>query len=133
MRTYVALTVAISWSGLLLVGGAGFFARSSWKTDPQFLPAIQTMLLGPPVAGILCTFLFSGTSGLRELFGRLIRWRVDGRWYAVAWLAAPLLQGGVLAILSRSAPVYLPAIVNASDRAGLGLPAIAYRLVGGLV
>lgn len=133
VRTYFAMTLAISWSGLLMVGGAGFFAGSNWQTDPSFLPAIQTMLLGPPVAGILSTLLFSGTTGLRELFARLIRWRVDGRWYAVALLAAPFVQGGVLGVLSLSAPVYSPAIVTSSDRAGLLLPAIAYGLVGGLV
>ena len=35
--------------------------------------------------------------------------------------------------LSLSSPIYLPAIVSSSDRAGLLLPAIAYGLVGGLV
>ena len=133
VRTYFALTIVISWSGLLMVGGAGFFAGSSWQTDPRFLPAIQTMLLGPPVAGILSTILFSGRTGLRELLVRLIRWRVHRRWYAVALLGAPLIQGGVLVALSLSSPVYLPAIVNSNDRAGLLLPAIAYGLVGGLV
>ena len=130
---YIALTLAISWSGLLLVGGAGLFAGSNWRTDPQFLPAIQTMLLGPPVAGILCTFLFSGTAGLRDLLVRLSRFRVDGRWYAVALLGAPLLQGGVLLALSLAAPVYRPAILDSSDSAGLLLPAFAYGILGGVV
>jgi len=133
VRTYFALTLAISWTGLVLVGGAGFFAGSSWQTDPRFLPAIQTMLLGPPVAGILCTSLLSGTTGLRDLLARVIRWRVRGRWYAVALLGAPLIQGGVLLALSLSARVYLPPIVTSADRAGLLLPAVAYGLVGGLV
>jgi len=132
VRTYFALTLAISWSALVLVGGAGFFTGSSWATDPRFLPAIQAMLLGPPVAGILSTLLFSGTTGLRDLLARLIRWRTHLRWYAVALLAAPLLQGGVLLVLSLASPIYLPAIVSTSDRTGLLLPAIAYGLVGGL-
>ncbi|NLP10450.1 CPBP family intramembrane metalloprotease [bacterium] len=133
VRTYFALTITLSWSGLLMVGGAGLVAGSNWQTDPRFLPAIQTMLLGPPVTGILCTILFSGTAGLRDLLVRLIRWRVHVRWYAVALLGAPLVQGSVLMALSLSSPVYLPAIVNASDRAALLLPAIAYGLLGGLV
>lgn len=133
MRTYFALTFAISWSGLLIVGGAGFLAGSSWETDPQFLPAIQTMLLGPSVAGILCTILLSGASGLRELIGRLIRWRVRGRWYAAALFSAPLIQGSVLMALSFSAPLYLPPIITSSERADLLLPAIAYGIVGGLM
>ena len=133
VQTYFALTIVISWSGLLMVGGAGFFAGSSWQSDPRFLPAIQAMLLGPPVTGILCTMLFSGTTGLRELLVRLSRWRICGRWYAVALLGAPLIQGGVLVVLSLISPVYLPSIVNSSDKAGLLLTAIVYGLVGGLV
>lgn len=133
VRTYFALTFAISWGGLLMVGGAGFFAGTSWETDPQFLPAIQTMLLGPPVAGILCTILFSGTSGIGELLGRLIRWRVRGRWYAVALFSAPLIQGSVLMALSLSAPSYLPPIVSSNERAELLLPATAYGIVGALM
>lgn len=116
-----------------MVGGAGILAGSDWQTDPRFLPAIQAMLLGPPVAGVLCTILLSGTTGLREVLLRLIRWRVHGRWYAIALLGAPLIQGGVLVALSLGSPVYLPAIVNSTDRAGLLLLAIAYGLVGGLL
>jgi membrane protease YdiL (CAAX protease family) len=133
VRTYFALTLAISWSGLLAVGGSGLFSGTSWQTDPRFLPAIQTMLLGPPVAGILCTVLFSGTTGLREVIRRLARWRVHARWYAIALLAAPLLQGGVLLALSLGARTFLPAIVTSSDRAGLLLSGIAYGLIGGLI
>lgn len=133
VRTYFVLTLAISWGGLLMVGGAGIFAGSSWQTDPTFLPAIQTMLLGPPLAGILSTILFSGTDGLRELFARFTRCRVHGRWYAVALLGAPLIQGGVLAALSLSDPVYLPPILTSSDKLGLLLPAITYGIVGGLL
>lgn len=133
VRTFFALTLAISWSGLLMVGGAGFFAGSSWETDPRFLPAIQAMLLGPPVAGVLCTILFSGTRGLRELLGRLLRWRVRGRWYAVALFGAPLIQGSVLMALSLSAPSYLPPIITSSERVDLLLPAIGYGIVGGFM
>jgi uncharacterized protein len=133
VRTYFVLTLALSWSGLLIVGGSGFFSGSAWQTDPRFLPAIQAMLVGPPVAGILCTILFSGAAGLREVLVQMVRWRVRSRWYAVALLGAPLVQGNVLLALSLVAPVYLPAIVTSSDRVGLLLPAIAYGLVGGLV
>jgi len=133
VRFYFALTLALSWSGLLVVGGGGLLAGSSWQTDPRFLPAIQTMLFGPPIAGILSIVLFSGTGGIRDLLVRLVRWRVHGRWYAMALLGAPLVQGGVLATLSLSAPVYLPAIVTSSEKTALVLPAIAFGLVGGVM
>jgi uncharacterized protein len=45
----------------------------------------------PSLLGILLTALFSGTSGLFELFGRLGRVRVPLRWYAVVLLLLPAL------------------------------------------
>lgn len=131
--TYFALTLAISWCGLILVGGPGFFQGSSWQADPRFLPAIQTMLLGPPVAGLSLTVFHSGTKGLRELLRRLTRWRVGSLWYIVALFGAPLIQGGVLMALSLISPVYLPPIVASSEGIGLLVPAIAYGLFGGLL
>lgn len=131
--TYFALTIAISWIGLLLVGGGGLLAGTNWQTDPRFLPAIQTMLLGPPVAGLLSTLLFGGRAGLRDLFARLTRWRVDARWYAIALFGAPVIQGSVLMALSAGDPIHLPAIATSDDRVGLVLPAILYGLIGGLV
>lgn len=133
VRVYFALTLTLSWSGLLLVGGSGLLAGSDWRTDPRFLPAIQVMLLGPLVAGLLCTALAAGRAGLRDLLARLARWRVAGRWYAVALLAAPLVQGGVLLALSLRSPLYLPAIATTSDRTTLLLSALAYGLIGALV
>ena len=46
--------------------------------------------LGPLVAAILVIAIVSGRAGLREFFGRLLRWRVGAKWYAIAF-AAPVL------------------------------------------
>lgn len=132
MRTYYALTFVLSWGGFLLVGGRGLLARADWQTDPRFLLAVQAMLAGPPVAGLLMTALVSGRSGLRELGSRLLRWRVGGRWYAIALLTAPALQLAVLLALSVVSPVFLPAIVTADDRVALLVPGILVGLAGGL-
>lgn len=40
--------------------------------------------LGPFVAAIVLTVVVYGHRGLREFFSRIIRWRVDARWYAIA-------------------------------------------------
>lgn len=45
----------------------------------------------PSLLGMLLTALFSGKSGLSELFGRLGRVRVPLRWYAVVLLLLPVL------------------------------------------
>jgi membrane protease YdiL (CAAX protease family) len=46
--------------------------------------------LGPLLAGIIVTGITGGRSGLRELFARLVRWRVGARWYLITF-ATPIL------------------------------------------
>lgn len=82
------------------------------------------MLAGPSIAGILCTWLFQDTSGLRELRARLLRWRLDARWYAIALFSAPVSVVAPLLFLSRYSPVYLPGILTTSTpwlHLGLGI------------
>jgi membrane protease YdiL (CAAX protease family) len=123
--SYYVLTFALSWGGLLLVGGRGLFAGTDWQTDPTFLPAILAMISGPSVAGLLLTGLLAGHAGFRELLARLLRWRVGARWYAVALLTTPLVMAVVLFALSRGSPDHLPAIVTTDDLASLLLVGIA--------
>jgi hypothetical protein len=68
------------------------------------------MLIGPPVAGIVLTAVVAGRRGLREFRGRLFKWRVAGRWYAIALLTAPLLLLGTLVMLLPVSREFLPAI-----------------------
>jgi membrane protease YdiL (CAAX protease family) len=131
--TYFALTFLISWGGMLLVGSRGILAGTNWQTDPLFSLAVLAMLAGPPVAGILLTLIVFGKAGLSELLSRLLRWRVGGHWYVVAILLAPLLELTVLLALARIAPVFLPSIVTADNKASLLLAGIAVGLVGGFV
>jgi len=131
--TYFAFTFTISWGSMLLVGGSHIFAGTRWQSDPQFMPAILSMLAGPPVAGILMSVLVSGKDGLRGLLSRLLKGRVAARWYAVALLTAPLLQSAVLLALSLISPKFLPAIATTADKATLLLSGISVGLVGGLV
>ena len=41
-------------------------------------------LFGPALAAVIVSALTDGKPGLRDLLGRLVRWRVGARWYAVA-------------------------------------------------
>ena len=86
-------------------------------------------LLGPGVSGVLLTGFVDGRAGLRELRSRLLRWRVGGRWYAVALLTAPLVTILTLLALSLTSPAFLPAIITANDKASLLLPGIAVGLI----
>jgi uncharacterized protein len=55
--------------------------------SPLFgLPA----LFGPALAAIIVIAVVDGRPGLRDLLGRMVRWRVGARWYAVA-LGLPMV------------------------------------------
>ena len=65
-------------------------------------------LFGPAIAAIILAVVTQGKTGLKDLLGRLMRWRVGARWYAIA-LGLPavlasttagvhLLLGGTAAI-----------------------------------
>jgi membrane protease YdiL (CAAX protease family) len=86
---------------------AFLFTWSNWL--PQALnsrgvtsaqvPGFLTLLAGygPALAAILVASLAYGRQGLRELFGRLLRWRVGVRWYLIALFLPALIT--ILAIL----------------------------------
>jgi membrane protease YdiL (CAAX protease family) len=118
VAAYFALTFAISWGGVLLViGGPGGLPATSEQFSALSPVAIPVMVLGPSVSGILMTALVGGRVGLRDLLSRLLRWRVDARWYAIALLAAPLLMLAVLLALSLTSSAFLPALFVVRDKA----------------
>lgn len=128
--SYFVMVLAISWGGMFLVAGPRIFGGSNWQTDPLFQLAILVMVAGPPVAGLVMTVLVAGKKGLRELFSRLLKWRIGARWYAVALLTAPLVQAAVLFALSLTSSVFLPTIVTADEKTPLLLSGILVGLVG---
>jgi membrane protease YdiL (CAAX protease family) len=92
--------------GFVLVVGPGGFPGSGGQFETLIPLVASAMLAGPSVAGILLTGLVSGRAGLRELFSRLLRWRVGARWYAIALVPAPLLAAAVLFALSLISPIF---------------------------
>jgi uncharacterized protein len=80
---------------------AYLFTWSNWL--PQALtsrgltsiqvPGFLTILAGygPALAAIIVASLAYGRQGLRELFGRLLRWRVGIQWYLIALLLPALV------------------------------------------
>ncbi len=112
---YFALTFAISWGTVLVAVGPQGFPGSEADFKAMLVPAVMAMLLGPSIAGVLMTALVGGSSGVRELFSRLTKWRWQGRWYAYALLTAPIVVSGVLFALSATSRVYLPGVMTASD------------------
>ncbi len=104
---FYVLTFAISWGGFILaVGGPGGFANADvWQTSSMAF-AVMAMLAGPTIAGLFMTGIVDGRQGFRELFSRLIKWRVGIGWYAVALLPVPVLSVIVLLALSLTCPIF---------------------------
>jgi membrane protease YdiL (CAAX protease family) len=132
--TYFALTFAISWGGVLILGAPSGMPTTSEQFDKLWPIVFLPYFLGPSIASILLTGLVYGRAGFRELLSRLLRWRVGARWYAVALLTAPLLIIPILFVLSLTSSVYLPGILTTVDRIGLILSGIVVGLFfGGLL
>ncbi len=126
---YYALVFAISWGGILLVAGPSGIFNS--KANPEELTQFIyfAALAGPSVAGLTMTGLLHGKAGLRDLLARMLRWRVNVRWYLVALLTAPILMAAIIFTLSLTSPAFVPAIATTDDRMGLVISGIVLGLV----
>jgi len=129
---YFAITFVISWGGILLVvGGPAMILRIIEQFDTLLPFVIMAILAGPSVSGIMLTAVFDGGKGLRKIGSRLIRWRVDIGWYAVALLAAPLLMLTIYLILSLLSPKFLPGFFAAGNKLSHLLMGLVTGLMAG--
>lgn len=93
LQVFVFLTVAVSWPawGVLAV----------YDLEPGINLAGALWLLGglgPPIAAVVVLALSEGTHAVRQLLGRLVTWRVERRWYAIAVLLPGAVVGAALII-----------------------------------
>lgn len=115
--TYFVLTFAISWGGvLLLMVRVGRFPAP--EEISGLFPAVYLVTVaGPSIASILLTGIVEGWSGFRQLFSRLLKWRVGVRWYVVALLTAPVSVIGTLLALSLLSSEFVPGFLSTSGGA----------------
>ena len=130
--SYYLLVFAISWGGILiLIGGPDHIPGTKEQAEKLFVPALLIMFAGPFISGILMNFLIDGKEGLRKLLSRFLRWRTEGRWYAIAIFTGPILVATVLFGLSLFNHEFLPGIITAKDKIGLMIFGVAWGLIGG--
>jgi membrane protease YdiL (CAAX protease family) len=134
VAVYFALTMLISWGGVLLViGGPGAIPAVDAQMSASLLPwIVLSLVFGPFVTGIGLTGLLYGRPGLRDFLARLLRWRVGVRWYAVALLTTPLIMLASQLTLSLISPHYLPGIFTAADKSTILISGLMAGLSGGL-
>ena len=130
--TYFVLTFLISWGGILVVLGPGAFTGGTAQTEGLLPLVYLAMFAGPSIAGILMTGLVDGKAGFHDLRSRLLRWRVDVRWYVVALLTAPLVVTAVLLPLSLGSAGFLPGVFTSDDKVSLLVIGLAAGLMTGL-
>ena len=82
--SFVALAYALSWAWAFPLVFLGDIVHRGVGL-PTNLPA----LVGPALAAFVVTALVSGRAGVRDLLGRVARWRMPARWWVAAW--SPLL------------------------------------------
>jgi len=132
VSSYYLLVFAISWGGILiLIGGPDYIPGTKEQAEKLFVPALLIMFAGPFISGILMNFLFDGKEGLRKLLSRFLRWRTEGRWYAIAVFTGPILVATVLFGLSLFNQAFLPGIITAKDKIGSIIFGVAWGLIGG--
>ena len=120
LLTFFVLANLLSW----IAWTPYVLSESALGVLPIHIGEISGMLpgayLGPIFSAFLVTAVTDGRAGLRHWAGRLLRWRVAPRWYAVALLGVPagmLLTGlafsggDVRAPSALALALYLPMLV----------------------
>ncbi|MBS1976597.1 MAG: CPBP family intramembrane metalloprotease [Bacteroidetes bacterium] len=114
VTAYYVVTLLISWGGLVIMLG-GMDQISPYRVNASFLPLYLVTVAGPIIAGILLTGLYDGINGYREFLSRLIKWRVETKWYVAALFIAPLTVFTTLFALSLFSPVFQPGILSSAN------------------
>ena len=85
---FFVLAFAFSW---VVWAPAVFLSRG--PSEPRTLAALLHLAgsLGPMVSALVVTALAGGSAGVRELLGRIVRWRVGVGWWVIAALGTPIL------------------------------------------
>ncbi len=110
---YFVLTFLISWGGVFILVGPGGIPGTQAQTAALFPLVYLLTVAGPIISGLLLTGFLGGRTGFRELWSRLLNWRVGARWYVIALLTAPLTVLATLLGLSLFSSQYLPGILTA--------------------
>ena len=131
VSTYFALVFIISWGGILVVVGPEGLPGSGSQIQKLVPIVFLTMIAGPSLASILLTSIVDGRAGLRDLYLRQCRWRVNIRWYGAALLITPLLLTTILVALTLISPLFMPGIFTANDKVTLLGLSIAAGLTAG--
>ncbi len=96
LAIFFPLAICISWS----IGIPLAFTAASQIDRPSMPFSLHYLVgYGPMIAALLLTWIADGRAGLRDLFGRILRWRVRPIWWLMA--VSPLVLFAALALGQR--------------------------------
>ncbi|MFJ9585317.1 CPBP family intramembrane glutamic endopeptidase [Streptomyces acidicola] len=122
---FFALAYTLSWAAwapfVLSQNGLGVwdFAFPGNRVTTQLLGILPGGYLGPIVSALLITGVTEGRAGLRAWRGRMTKFRVNWRWYAVVLLSVPAALTIAAAVVGDRGPAMPPAMVLAAFLPGL--------------
>lgn len=104
---YFILVYAIAWIGSWFAVGPEFL-RGDAIAFSDMLAITVPMLTAPALVGITLTAVVDGKRGLRSLFSRMSRWRVDVRWYAALLIFPILILAASMVLFAVVSPDFAP-------------------------
>ena len=119
VTSFFVLAYLISWGGSFAIGGPKFLRGEPLEFE-DVMRMGPLMLAGPFIAGIAMTYLVDGKTGLRDLFSRMLKWRVGLRWYAALLIFPGLILGVLWALTVLVSSDFAPTF-------------IAFGILGGLL
>lgn len=131
--SYFIFTFLISWGAIIIMMSINGMPNTVAEAQAQLPLAIMTFLLGPFLTGLMMVGLVHGRNGYLNLWFRMIRWRVNLVWYAIALFLAPLVFVGSHFVLSLFSPVYLPGFLTVPDGSTLILMGIISGIMVGIL
>lgn len=84
LTVFLILSMVISWPLILIVLGqiSPDFETGNIEAVKNLFGSIPELFgFGPFISAIIVTLIYRGKSGLKELFKKVIEWRVPIRWY----------------------------------------------------
>jgi membrane protease YdiL (CAAX protease family) len=131
--SYFIFTFLISWGAILVLIAFNGMPDTVAEAQAQLPLAIMTFLLGPFISGLVMTGLVNGRNGYRNLWSRMLKWRISLVWYAIALLLAPLVFVATHFVLSLFSPVYLPGFLTAPNGSSLIFTGIMSGIMVGIL
>jgi uncharacterized protein len=127
LLTYFVLTFLITW-GCWITVILTLPGRDIKNLTPVGMLMEYIGLWGPALAAILVAAVTRGKAGMKALFGRLLIWRVPGKWYLLALILWPVIS--ILAAFWHASVTNRPLSLDWSRWTTLGSVVLGGLLVG---